>query len=203
MVVVGKLVATNSVVGRATTINGLLAEVRISSPWGQVLTADFPIQNAEVQITSFGNTSTAAQRASVLHNALQLLHSVLATSIVYTGMPQPAGPPMALRVTAVGPGLGPYNPMQGNQGIPIEVVRYHLAQVPTTSYVCQTVVRQQGKVVGYAASDHGAHGPGSPPVPPGYSPQNPAEAVQLSGPTFKGVPADATVTCRPEQAQAP
>jgi hypothetical protein len=77
------------------------------------------------------------------------------------------------------------------------------ARAPTSSCVCQTMVRRRGKVVGYAARDHGARGPDGPPTPRGYSPQNPVESVQLWGATFKGVPSDAAVTCRREAAQAP
>jgi hypothetical protein len=114
----------------------------------------------------------------------------------------PAGRALALTVTSVEPALLPYDPALGDQGIPVEVVRYRLARAPTTAFVCQSVVRWHGKVVGRQVSSHGAYGPRTPPLPPGLTPQNQAETVQLSVPTFKGVPGDATVVCRPGEAAA-
>jgi hypothetical protein len=197
MVVIGRL-GPEAPGGTATTINGLAGVVHVASNGPQIsVTADFPAQQAELQISSFGVPTALNERALTEDRALAILHSARAARLVYLGAPLPTGPPLPLTVTSVVATLAPYDPTVGDQGIPIEVVRYRLAHFPSAVFVCQSVVRRHGKVVGVGASSHGAYGPKSPPLPAGLTARDQGETLQLSVPTFKGVPADATVVCRP------
>jgi hypothetical protein len=196
MVVIGRLGRTAG--GTATAINGLSGVVREAANGAELsVSADFPAPQAELRITSFGVPTTHSARVLAQDRASAILHSVRPARFVYQAMPLPTGPPLPLTVTSVVPSLAPYDPTVGNQGIPIEVVRYRLASAPRTAFVCQSVVRRHGKVVGVGASSHGARGPHSPPPPHGLTPQEQGETLQLSVPTFNGVPGDATIVCRP------
>jgi hypothetical protein len=197
MVVIGRL-AAGPAGGTTTTFNGLPAVVRVATHGPELsVSADFPAQQAALWMESFGVPATHRGRMLARERAWAILDSVRAARPVYLAMPLPTGPPLALTVTAVEGALAPYDPTVADQGIPIEVVRYRLARFPSVAYVCQSVVRRDGKVVGVGASSHGAYGPESPPLPPGLRPEDQGETLQLSGPTFKGVPGDATVVCRP------
>jgi hypothetical protein len=197
MVVIGRL-GPEAPGGAATTINGLAALVRVASNGSQLsVMADFPAQQAELRVSSFGVPTARSERALAEDRALAILHSARAARLVYLAAPLPTGPPLPLTITSVVAGLAPYDPTVGDQGIPIEVVRYRLAHFPSAAFVCQSVVRRHGKVVGVGASSHGAYGSKSPPLPAGLTALDQGETLQLSVPTFKGVPADATVVCRP------
>jgi hypothetical protein len=197
LVVIGRF-ASGPAAGTERSVNGLAAVVRVASNGPEIsVSADFPAQQAELEIQSFGVPATPSGRVQARDRAMAIVDSARAARVVYLAMPLPTGPPLPLTVTAVDAGLAPYDPRVGHQGIPIEVVRYRLARFPSVAYVCQSVVRRGGKVVGVGASSHGAYGPNSPPLPAGLTPEDQGETLQLSGPTFNGVPGDGTVVCRP------